>query len=177
MTLCFNTEHLKLRDFNTRDLNALQNLSEQPNFYFVRLDPQQENAAQMFLELCINSAKMTDSVKNRRLHYRLAINTKEDNKFVGYGGIHHIDFETKKAEIGYFISPQFQRKGYATEASLSLIDFARTELKLKTIYATTRHDNIASQRTLKRLGFINNGTIDNQYHDAVSERLYLTLEL
>jgi RimJ/RimL family protein N-acetyltransferase len=57
-------------------------------------------------------------------------------------------------EVGLFwaISPNAQRRGYATEAARALIVFAFDELRLARVMATTEHDNLASIAVMKRLG-------------------------
>ncbi len=57
-------------------------------------------------------------------------------------------------EIGLFwgILPAWRRRGYASEAAGALLDFLFAELKARQVVATTEHDNIASQRTMEKLG-------------------------
>ena len=57
-------------------------------------------------------------------------------------------------ELGLFyaISPSYQRRGYATEAARSMIDYAFRSLRLKQIIATTQYDNLASQAVMRKLG-------------------------
>ena len=57
-------------------------------------------------------------------------------------------------EIGLFwgILPEHRRRGYATEAAGALIDYLFRELKARQVVATTEHNNIASQRTMEKLG-------------------------
>ncbi len=57
-------------------------------------------------------------------------------------------------EIGLFwgISPEFRRRGFATEAAVALLDYLFHKLKARQVVATTERDNIASQRTMEKLG-------------------------
>jgi len=59
-------------------------------------------------------------------------------------------------EMGLFwlIAPDEQGKGYATEAALTLIDYAFDALRLHQIVATTEYNNHASQAVMKKLGMI-----------------------
>ncbi len=61
---------------------------------------------------------------------------------------------TTTAEVGLFyaIAAAHRRRGYAGEAAHALIDYAFGELRIHRIIATTTHDNIASQRVMRRLG-------------------------
>lgn len=58
------------------------------------------------------------------------------------------------AEVGLFwvIDPQFQKRGYATEAAQAFVDYAFHQLRLKRILATTAYTNEASQQVMKKLG-------------------------
>ncbi len=57
-------------------------------------------------------------------------------------------------EVGLFwgILPSYQRQGYATEAAGALLDFLFEQLRIRQVVATSRSDNIASQRTMQKLG-------------------------
>ena len=57
-------------------------------------------------------------------------------------------------EFGLFwgILPAYQRRGFATEAGGLLIDFLFRQLQVRQVVATTEFDNIASQRTMEKLG-------------------------
>lgn len=57
-------------------------------------------------------------------------------------------------EIGLFwgILPAHRRRGYATEAARALLDYLFEAFGARQAVATTAHDNIASQRTMAKLG-------------------------
>ncbi len=57
-------------------------------------------------------------------------------------------------EIGLFwgILPAHRRRGYATETAYALLEYLFQELRARQVVATTERDNIASQRTMARLG-------------------------
>lgn len=54
--------------------------------------------------------------------------------------------------IFYEIRPPYRRQGYATEASLALIDYAFQVMGIRRITATTSLDNDASMSIIKKLG-------------------------
>ena len=56
-------------------------------------------------------------------------------------------------EIAYFISQEFSNKGYISEASKAMIEWAFTNLKLNYLIAIVEHDNIPSQRVVEKCGF------------------------
>ncbi|MCC6941852.1 MAG: GNAT family N-acetyltransferase [Novosphingobium sp.] len=60
-------------------------------------------------------------------------------------------------QIGYGIAPSFRGQGHATAAVAELLRWAKGEPRVRTVYAETRTDNIASQRVLTRNGFVQTG--------------------
>lgn len=62
--------------------------------------------------------------------------------------------EEGTAEIGYGIAEDYQGCGYATEAVSALTDWALNQPGVSCVTAETEETNIASQRVLKKAGFI-----------------------
>ena len=58
-----------------------------------------------------------------------------------------------RAELAYWLGPEFQGKGIMTEAGLKIIDFAFSELKLHKIVVGHHLQNKASEKLINRLGF------------------------
>jgi len=65
-------------------------------------------------------------------------------------------------EIGYGISEDHQGCGYATEAVSALVDWALHQPGVTCVTAETEENNIASQRVLKKSGFIPTGEIGEE---------------
>src|SRR5262245_10119594 len=60
-------------------------------------------------------------------------------------------------EIGYSVIPDRRRRGYAREAAAALVDWARSQEDVDTVIAACDRENVASIRTLERLGFARTG--------------------
>ena len=56
-------------------------------------------------------------------------------------------------DLGYWLGVKYWNKGYATEASRAVVDFAFTELGHDTLSAGARVTNPASRRILEKCGF------------------------
>lgn len=87
--------------------------------------------------------------------YQLAIVTKESDKLVGDIAVYFID--KYQIEIGFTISPQYQRKHVATEAVSSFLDYAFDELERHRVIATTDVRNKAAYHFLEKIGFRREG--------------------
>lgn len=74
-------------------------------------------------------------------------------KLIGVIGIWNIVQEKAEAEIGYELLPQYQGKGLMAEALTAALQFGFDTLKLKTIIAEPRADNLGSVTLLEKSGF------------------------
>lgn len=88
---------------------------------------------------------------------------------IGMCGLLQRDF-LDHPDIGFAFLPEFEGKGYAFEATKSILDHFTTELELPVILAMTHPGNERSQNLLSRLGFkfskqfaVNNGSLSNLY--------------
>ncbi|MFA6845974.1 MAG: GNAT family N-acetyltransferase [Sphaerochaetaceae bacterium] len=79
------------------------------------------------------------------------------NKLIGDIGIHFIGPDNQQCEIGYTISPDYQRKGYGKEAVRKIIDYLFTVMSKHRIIASLNPENVASKALLKSLGFREEG--------------------
>lgn len=62
-----------------------------------------------------------------------------------------------RVEIGYAVMPQFRRRGYATEASGALVEWALAQPGITEVVARCDADNPGSIATLERNGFERTG--------------------
>lgn len=83
---------------------------------------------------------------------KFAINLKADGVFIGHLLFCHHDSEQLVREIGWVISPAYQRHGYATEAAAALLKYGFETLGLRRIVAACDSRNVASYRVMDKLG-------------------------
>jgi len=76
----------------------------------------------------------------------------KDNHFMGAASLNYWK-RTNEIHLGYRLKKEFWGKGIGTFVSVSLLEYARKNLKIKTVYATTNQDNFRSQRVLEKTGF------------------------
>jgi RimJ/RimL family protein N-acetyltransferase len=74
-----------------------------------------------------------------------------DDVFVGCCGLKPRGPEMP--ELGFYFLPAYQGRGYASEAARGVIAHAFDVLGAKALFAGHHPDNVASQRTLEKLGF------------------------
>lgn len=75
------------------------------------------------------------------------------DKVIGDIGIHFVDPENKECQIGYTISPEYQRRGFGQEAVVALINYLFGELGKHRVTACVYPDNTASISLLEKIGF------------------------
>jgi len=63
------------------------------------------------------------------------ITLKDDPKMIGTIGYYHIKPEHYRAEIGYMLLPNFQGRGYVTEAIAEVVKYGFKRMKLHSIEA------------------------------------------
>jgi len=78
---------------------------------------------------------------------------KKTKNLIGSCNLQKIDFKNKVAEVGIWILPQFQNKGYAYDAMDSLLGYAFETLKLDKINYLSYSYNKESQKFAKNLKF------------------------
>lgn len=62
-------------------------------------------------------------------------------------------------DLGYAFLPEHRGQGYAREAALAVVDFARSDLKCKKLYAIVAPGNARSVALLEKVGFLLDGQI------------------
>ena len=56
-------------------------------------------------------------------------------------------------DVGWFIDPNYQGKGYATEAALAILDFMFNEVEISDIFTGAAEINPSSWKIMEKLGF------------------------
>lgn len=82
-----------------------------------------------------------------------------ENKIIGLTGYIDYSADNCRGEIAYIMSPDYEGKGYMTEANQAVINFGFDVMKLNRIQAKAEIDNIGSQKVLKRIGMKEEGTL------------------
>jgi ribosomal-protein-alanine N-acetyltransferase len=87
---------------------------------------------------------------------------RDDRTVVGDVGFMGPPDEAGSIEIGYSVIPDRRRRGYATEAARTVVEWALAQSGVRLIVAGCDPHNAASIRTLERLGFQQTGEASGQ---------------
>ena len=102
---------------------------------------------------------------------RLALERHEDNAFIGICTLFAFSEQCRRAEVGYGLVSQAWGRAYMDEALRALLGHGFTTLQLNRIEADIDPRNVASARSLERLGFQREGLLRERWivGDTVSD--------
>ncbi|WP_082234906.1 GNAT family N-acetyltransferase [Halobacillus massiliensis] len=87
---------------------------------------------------------------------------KDSGQFVCSSGLHRLNWQVRKFEIGYWADTRFSGKGYVTETVAGITDFAFKELKARRLEIRCDSKNRKSRTVPERLGFHLEGILQNE---------------
>ncbi len=141
------TERLIVRSFRATDWQDLHAYLSLPSTYrFEPGDPIDTTQARALAE-----------ERSRGSNF-LAVELKSEHRLVGhlyFGQVEDEAFRTR--ELGFIFNPPDQRRGYASESARAVVEHAFRRLDLHRVVASCHPDNVASWRTLERVGLLREG--------------------
>jgi len=96
---------------------------------------------------------------------------RERNCVIGDVRFEPLPLEGELVEIGYGVARDFRRQGYATEAAGAVIDWLFASGGARTCIAGCERKNLASVRTLRRLGFWLDGSAGSAFWWMITPEL------
>ncbi len=84
---------------------------------------------------------------------------KNDGRWIGGSGLHRIDWDVPKFEIGYWVRASEQGRGYITEAVRGITAFAFGTLKAERVEIRCDARNTRSAAVAERCGYTLEGTL------------------
>lgn len=94
---------------------------------------------------------------------QLGIERRADQALVGSCSLFHFHHASRRAEIGYILGRPYWGSGYMHEALRALLNYAFQTLDLHRLEADIDPRNLASARTLERLGFQKEGHLRQRW--------------
>lgn len=148
---------ITLREHRAEDLQAVHRWhGDKEVMFFLSWGAETLEQSLLYLSECIKDQHQTG-----RKRYRFAIENNEDKNVMGCATIHWRGRGTTGGDgrLGCFLARDFQGKGVAGEATRLLIRFGFNSLGMHRISATCLAANKASEKALRSLGFIHEGTM------------------
>ena len=96
---------------------------------------------------------------------------KSDQSFIGGIGLHRIEWDIPKVEVGYWCRTGAQGNGYIVEAVRTITEFALTQLAAKRVEIRADDVNVSSWKVAERAGFELEGILRNASRDGTDEKL------
>ena len=116
-----------------------------------------------------NREAATDLIKKiqedwkRRVILKWGIARRTDDQLIGSVTLFNLDFNHRRAEIGYALGRDHWGQGYMREALMAVLKYAFEVLELHRIEADVDPRNAASIKTLERLGFKREGYLRERW--------------
>ncbi|MCC4833770.1 GNAT family N-acetyltransferase [Shewanella sp. 10N.7] len=147
MTIIIETERLIIREFNINDAKAVLHFNtEEVNRYTgdAGMCNNIEDAKNIIQDIWLAEYQKYGFA-------RWAVELKATNQVIGFCGFKN-DSRINAVDIGYRLHPDFWGKGYATEANLACIEYAKKHMDLDIIYGEVVNLNLGSVNIIEKLG-------------------------
>lgn len=147
------TERLQLREFIADDIENVFNGLSHPiviKYYGVSYESLESAKAQM---------KFFSDLRDKGTGIWWAVCNSGNTVFYGACGLNNLSKEHKKAEIGFWLLPEFWGQGIIAEAASLICEYGFTQLGLHRIEAIVETENGNSKKVLEKLGFSHEGTM------------------
>lgn len=146
-------DRTRLREFRTEDLeDSLAVVADEEVTRWLSFDSltREQQAARL-------ASAIERAAEQPRQEYYLALTTLDDDQLIGFArlGLSGV----RAAKLGYAVAAPQWSKGYATDATRTIVSFGFTQLGLHRVTAAIGPDNAASIRVVKRLGFSYEGRL------------------
>jgi len=168
------TERLTLRPFTRGDVDAVFTYRQREDVARYLFDgPMTRESCAEAVQARVRQVSLAE--EDDRI--TLAVERRDGGELIGEVTTIWRSVADRQGEVGYIFHPDFQHKGYATEAVRALISMSFAELDLHRIFARCDTRNVASFQLMERLGMrreahfrehkLIKGTWDDQYIYAI----------
>lgn len=172
-TKAIETERLILRRFELSDVpSAHRNWSS-------RFEVQDEYCEPVY-ETPDDTKKLIESYiasYEKEFYFRWAVILKENGECIGQIAYYLVMPQNNFAEIEYCIGTEYQRNGYATEATKAVINYGFDEMKLHRVQICRRPENQRSGGVIDKCGFHFDGRVRDFFfrNGGYVDRLYYSI--
>lgn len=140
------TERLIIRKFTYEDWRCVHEYTS--DFNVMKYMPEGVFSEEYSKEFVIKNS--SENARN------FPVLLKKDQTLIGHIEFHKY-FGEHTYEIGWVFNPKYYNKGYASEASYSILKYGFETMKLHRIIATCQPENIPSYRVMEKIGMRREG--------------------
>jgi ribosomal-protein-alanine N-acetyltransferase len=167
-----NASRITLRPISSEDLDAFYAIFSDPQVmrYWSSLPIADKDAARKLIDESHERFARHESLK-------WGVARRTDNALIGTTTLYRLDFDNRRAEIGYALGSAYWGNGYMREALQTALGYAFEVLDLHRIEADVDPRNQASIKTLERLGFQREGLLRERWQvgDEIQDSLFYGL--
>ena len=143
------TKRLILREFTKDDDRELTFFRDDPSqLKYMMFSLGSDSEISDFLKMAVSQSLL----KEKRSQFHLAVLEKKTGKFAGSSALMIEEESPTSAELGYWFRKDAWGKGFATEASLSMIRTGFETLGLHRIWGKCQVENSGSARVMEKCG-------------------------
>ncbi|NNF02424.1 MAG: GNAT family N-acetyltransferase [Bacteroidia bacterium] len=147
------SKRLFLREFEPTDAEFLFKLNSDPDVLNLTGD-------KPFKDVDEARAFLTNYDQYKKYGYgRWIVLKRSRPEAIGWCGLRYDD-NAKATDLGFRFVKDEWNKGYATESSLAVLEFAKRKFKLPHVIGKAHLENKASQRVLEKIGMKKEGDSD-----------------
>jgi RimJ/RimL family protein N-acetyltransferase len=154
---------MSLRPFTTGDVEAVTRAHDDPDIRLWNPSPKVDGDWAAWVEHRLDWSDQA--------HASWAIAAPDDS-LVGSISLHHVEYDTRDGEIGYWVAPWARRQGYGLRALLLAMGFAFGVVQLHRVELFHAVENTASCAMATKAGLRLEGTLlesyrygDGEFHD------------
>ena len=173
---------LVLREFVPQDVDAVVRIASTPgfNFYALALPTADKSEIRASAERLVTRAidmQQPTVETGVRENFKLAVaEVTNPKKLIGYVALDEINEKRgEQRDVGYFIDPACQGRGYAVAASRLILGAFFDATPYDLVQATVHPNNHSSRSVLARLGYKEVGEKTTIVRGEVEPRIKLTL--
>lgn len=147
------TESLLLRQITDKDLKNIHNGLSNPDvvkYYDVSFESMEATKEQM---------KWFANLEKTETGIWWAVCSPDNTTFFGAGGFSKISQEHRKAEIGFWLLPEYWSRGIMTEAMPAICGYGFKKLGLHRIEGLVESENQNCKNAMSKLDFQHEGTM------------------
>ncbi|HTK32215.1 MAG TPA: GNAT family protein [Candidatus Saccharimonadaceae bacterium] len=160
------TSRLVLRETAAHDVDAVFAMESDPVAMRYWSKPPMRDVAEA--EAAVERAM---SLFPARTALRWAMTRPEDDRLIGHVSLFNFVEQSDRADLGYGMNRDHWGQGFMSEALNAVVDYAFGPMGLRRLEADIHPDNLASLRSLERLGFRREGLLLERWQvgDEISD--------